>query len=127
MISNLTVANKTKGKPPRLPFLKMKEKVLGKNYILDVTFVTPATSLKLNKQYRGINKPTDILSFPLSPTEGAIVIDLTTTKKMASEFNRSYSNFIGFLFIHGLVHLKGFDHGSRMENVEKSMRTYFGI
>ena len=40
------------------------------------------------------------------------------TKIEAKKFGRDYENFFGFLFIHGLVHLKGFDHGSTMEGLE---------
>ena len=59
-----------------LLFLRMKEKILGKNYILSVVFVGKKRSQMLNKIYRGINKPTDILSFPIDKKEGEIFINL---------------------------------------------------
>jgi ssRNA-specific RNase YbeY (16S rRNA maturation enzyme) len=46
---------------------------------------------------------------------------------MAKDFDRSYENFIYFLFIHGCVHLKGYDHGSTMERIEAKFRKEFGI
>ena len=127
MNENLTIVNESKSKPPRLPFLAMKEKVLGKKYELDLVFVSPKESKRLNKIYRKKNNPTDILSFPLSKNEGEIIIDIKTSNTVASDFNRTPSNFIAFLFIHGLFHLKGMSHGSRMEAAERLVRTYFKV
>lgn len=108
-------------------FEQMKIAVLGKSYDLSVAFVSPARMKELNLSYRNINKPTDILSFPLSEKEGEIYICLSEAKKEAKKFDRAYENFLGFLFIHGLVHLKGFDHGSTMESIEARFRKKFGI
>ncbi len=108
-------------------FEQMKTKILGKSYDLSVAFVGPARMRQLNLAYRNLDKPTDILSFPLSETEGEIYICLSEAKKEAKKFERSYENFLGFLFIHGLIHLKGFDHGSTMESIEARFRKEFGI
>lgn len=111
----------------KFEFDKMKEAVLGKEYDLSFTFISAEKMKQLNLTYRNINKPTDILSFPLSKTEGEIYICLSETRKEAKKFNRSYENFIRFLFIHGLVHLKGYDHGSTMERIEVEFRKKFGV
>ena len=58
-------------------------------------------------QFRGKNKPTNILSFEYSKTSGEIVIQLDCVKKDAPKFGLPYTKFLGFLFIHGLLHLKG--------------------
>jgi probable rRNA maturation factor len=108
-------------------FQKMKDEILGKDYDLSWAFITPKKMQKLNLIYRNINKPTDILSFPLSKTEGEIYICLSEARKEAKKFDREYENFLGFLFIHGLVHLKGYDHGSTMERIEAKYRKTFGI
>lgn len=127
MSTTLTIKNTTKSKLPRLPFQLMKDAVLGADYELSLVFVGPRKSQALNKEYRGKDKPTDILSFPIAHNEGEIFIDLATTAKKAPEFDRTLTNFIAFLFIHGLVHLKGFDHGSKMEHEEKKFRKMFSI
>ncbi len=127
MSTALTIHNTTKSKRPRLPFLLMKNAVLGPDYELSVVFIGPRKSRNLNKAYRGKDNPTDVLSFPISKKEGEIFIDLATSAKKAPEFGRSRTNFLAFLFIHGLVHLKGFDHGSKMEHVEKKFRKMFSI
>ncbi len=108
-------------------FKKIKEAVLGKKYDLSFAFVSPTKIKKLNLTYRNKNKATDILSFPLSKTEGEMYICIVETRKEAKKFGRSYENFLRFLFIHGLVHLKGFDHGSTMESIEAKFRKKFGV
>lgn len=109
------------------PFEKIKNHVLGKKYRLNLNFVTPTESRKLNSQFRKKNQPTDILSFPLDKHEGEIYLDLKTSRTEAKKFARPFENFLLFLFIHGLFHLKGFDHGDKMERAEISCRHRFKI
>ncbi len=123
----LSISNTTKAKLPRLAFSNIKNSVLGKKYELSLAIVSAAHMKKLNRMYRNINKPTDILSFPLSKNEGEMYICLTETKKEAKKFDRTYENFLAFLFIHGCVHLKGFDHSSTMERIERRFRKKFGV
>jgi len=124
---SLSITNTQKGKLPRLPFAKISQAVLGKEYDCSLVIVSPRKSRSLNKLYRGKDVQTNILSFPLEKNQGEIFIDLETSRKDASNFNRSYSNFIGFLFIHGLLHLKGLDHGAKMEREERKVRRLFKI
>jgi len=120
--------NKTiKGKPPRLPFLQIKEAVLGKTYDLSLIFIGSTRSKTLNKTYRNKDKPANILSFPLSKNEGEIFIDLKEAAHTSKKFDRKYKNFIALLFIHGLLHLKGFAHGSKMESKEEKLIKKFNL
>lgn len=105
----------------------IKKVVLGSKYELSLVFITAAKIRQLNKTYRNIDKPTDILSFPLSKTSGEIFICKSEAKKEMIKFNRSSENFLLFLFIHGLVHLKGYDHGPKMEKMEQKFRKKFKI
>ncbi len=125
--SNFHITNTTKSKLPDFDFVKIKEVILGKKYELSVIIVGKKEIQKLNKEYRDINKPTDILSFPLSDDFGEMYINPEMTKLEAKKFDRDYENFFGYLFIHGLVHLKGFDHGSTMDSIEARFRKQFGI
>ncbi len=108
-------------------FEAMKNEILGKDYELSFAFINAEKIKKLNLIYRNKNEATDILSFPLSKTEGEIYICLSETRKKAKEFDRKFENFLSFLFIHGLVHLKGLDHSSTMERIEAKFRKKFGI
>lgn len=122
---NLTVIRK-RGSIPPIPFLRIKEKILGKDYSLTVVFCTLEESRKRNKKYRGKDSPTNILSFPLSKKDGEIYISLSTAKKDAKNFEMSYKKFLNLLVIHGILHLKGLSHGSTMERLEDSyLNTFF--
>ena len=123
----LIITNTTKGKLPRLPFAQMTEAVLGKDYECSFVVVSPHKSRELNRTYRGKDYSTNILSFPIDKTEGEIFIDLAKAKSEAPDFDRTYTNFIAFLYIHALCHLKGLDHGTKMENLEKKIRAKFNI
>lgn len=127
--SKFSITNTTKSNPPigGLLFKQMKEAVLGKDYELSLAFISRKRSRELNHAYRSKNSSTDILSFPLGQKTGEICLSLSDSKKMASKFDRPYKNFVAFLFIHGLVHLKGYRHSSRMESIEKKYRKVFGI
>ena len=108
-------------------FELIKKTILGSKYELSLVFIAPKKIQSLNKIYRKINKPTDILSFPLSKTTGEIFICKSEAKKEMVKFGRTFENFLTYLFIHGLVHLKGHDHGPKMEKVEAKFRRKFGI
>lgn len=121
------ITNKTKSTLPRVPFAKIKEEAMGKDYSLSLVFIGKNKSAILNYSYRQKNKPTNILSFPLNKKSGEIFITLELTKKEAKKFERTHDNFVAFLFIHGLMHLKGMEHGSRMEEAEKKLRKKFSV
>ena len=129
MISSeqISIKNTTKGKLPSLPFEDIKNFALGKKYELSVVFVGDKLSRKLNNQCRGKDKPTNILSFPLSDSEGEIFINYRLAQRQAKKFEREFSDFIGFLFIHGLMHLKGFEHCDEMERREAVIRKKFNL
>jgi len=126
---SLEIHNLTRGNVPYkgLPLCAIAEKVLGKDYDLSLVFVGDTRSRKLNFEYRKINKPTNILSFEISKTSGEIFIHPSITKKQSPKFDRTYKNFLCFLFIHGVHHLKGMEHGSTMEKAEEKIRKMFNI
>ena len=121
----LTISQTVKNNAPKdaLFFRKALEEVLGKEYELSLVFIGNKLSHRLNKAHRGIDKPTDILSFTLDKTAGEIFINIPYSQKKCRAFERTFDNYIKFLFIHGLFHLKGFEHGSRMESEEMKIRT----
>ena len=127
MSDNFTITNKTKTNTPRVDFLNIKNAALGKDYSLSLVFIGDKKSKELNFAYRGKNKPTNILSFPLDKKSGEIFICMNVARHEAKSFDRKIDNFVAFLFIHGLTHLKGFTHGDTMERAEIKLRKKFGI
>ncbi len=121
------IHNETKATLPSVAFVDIKNFALGEDYDLSLVIVGKQKIQELNKAYRNKDEPTDILSFPISDTAGEIFINPEMSALEAQKFDRSYDNFIAFLFIHGCVHLKGFDHGSTMESIEVEIRKRFDI
>lgn len=88
---------------------------------------------ELNCEYRGIDRPTDVLSFAMEEeTEdsppfisfeednilGDIVISLETARRQAEEYNHSLERELGFLTVHGVLHLLGYDHCTKEEETK---------
>jgi probable rRNA maturation factor len=108
-------------------FSIIKNDILGKKYSLSIACVDEKTSKKINKKYRGKNKPTNILSFSLRKNMGEIILCPAVIKKEMKNFNRTFPKFLGFLVIHGMLHLKGLEHSSTMEKLEEKYdQKYFG-
>ncbi len=115
----ISIANLTKGKLPSLPFLLIKNEILGENYLLSIAYISKKKSKELNKTYRNKNEPTNILSFPLSKVDGEILLCPDVVKTQTKKFDRNFRELLGYLVIHGMLHLKGMEHSSTMERSEK--------
>jgi len=100
-------------------FSLIKKDILGNDYSLSIARVNEKQSRFLNKKYRSIDKPTNILSFALRKDMGEIVLCPAVIKREAKNFDRTFEQFMGFLVIHGMLHLKGHEHSSRMEKAEE--------
>ena len=90
---------------------------------VSVIFVTPAQIHELNRCYRGIDRPTDVISFALHDAMedyemeggeaaelGDIFINVQAVQDQAAEYGHSQRREVCFLFTHGLLHLLGYDH-----------------
>ena len=87
-----------------------------------------------NREHRGVDKATDVLSFPLEDIPhmplGTIIISADKTKEIAYNLNHSVEDELILLFIHGVLHLLGYDHevdGGEMREKEKSLIEYFKL
>jgi ssRNA-specific RNase YbeY (16S rRNA maturation enzyme) len=98
-------------------FKRLKAEVLGKTYDLSVAFLSSAEMRAVTLRTKRKNKVSNVLSFPLSKTSGEILM----CKKAAAPYT------IPYLFIHGLLHLKGLKHGVRMENAEQDLLQRFSL
>lgn len=101
------------------------EKIDIKLTELSLSFVDIKTIHKINKEYRNIDRPTDVISFALNDEIdgelkiiggdeknyiGDILICVDIAKKQALEYNHSFEREVGFLAVHGFLHLLGYDH-----------------
>ena len=113
-------------------FNKIKERVLGKRYDLSVAFLPPTAMQKAMKYKKKstLKKETiasNVLAFPLSKTSGEILICKSTANKQAKNYQMDKQTFVTYLFIHGLLHLKGFTHSATMESEERRIMKRFGL
>ena len=124
---SLAVNNQTRRNVPDIPFSVIVKKVLNRRvrYDLSLVFVTPAKARALNRTYRRKSYEANVLSFLLSENSGEIFINLSLAEREAKKFDESYRDHIAHLLIHGLLHLKGMAHGSKMEKEEKNFLHYF--
>ena len=111
---------------------EIKDFVLGKNYNLSLVFVGDKLSRSLNKKFRKKDKIADVLSFPLDYDNGEVFINPTLAERKALKYGYDKKDFIYFLFIHALSHLKGYDHQNekdfqKMQNFEKKIGKKFGV
>lgn len=106
-----------------------------------LTFVDNAEIHRLNKDYRGIDRPTDVLSFamqedgeeeleivfevededeavPFTDMLGDIIISLEKAREQSEEYGHSLEREVGFLFVHGFLHLLGYDHQDEASEAE---------
>jgi len=106
-----------------------------------LTFVNDEQIHELNRDYRGIDRPTDVLSFAMNDSLddeleivyelgegeemeeipdvlGDIIISVSRAKLQSEEFGHSLEREIGFLFVHGFLHLLGYDHQDKASEDE---------
>lgn len=120
---NLSVS--ANGTLPGVPFLAIKEKILGKKYELSIAFVTPARAQALNVEHRGKDYIPNTLSFPLTPTSGEIILCKRALRAEYKKFGMDYEQYLIFILIHSMLHLIGMEHGSTMEYKEKQLCAFF--
>ena len=89
------------------------------NDIMNIIFVNDDEIQKINKEYRNIDRVTDVISFALNDEKdfliktdeiGDIFICIDQAKRQAEEYGHSLDREIGFLSVHGYLHLHGYDH-----------------
>lgn len=108
------------------PFEKVIEKILGKKKNVSLVFIDESKMMELNNKYRKKDYSTDILSFP-NMDGGEIFISMKDVKRKSSEYDILHTSYLYFLFIHGLLHLKGMTHGSKMDIQEKKFCKFFKL
>lgn len=100
---------------------------------IELIFVENEEMKDINKEHRSIDKATDVLSFPLefdipNMPLGSIIISINFIEEKAKEYNHSFEDEMKLLFIHGLLHLLGYDHevddGEHRQKEEELIKKY---
>ena len=104
-----------------------EEKLENSKLYISITLTTPEHIHEINKQYRNVDKETDVLSFPMFEKNelddkiknenfehedvlGDIVISIEKVKKQAEEYGHSFEREFSYMIVHGFYHLMGYDH-----------------
>jgi probable rRNA maturation factor len=106
----------------------LEKEALGVDASLSVVVTGDAEIQALNRQFRGIDAPTDVLAFGEGPTEhpfvtapeeprylGDVIISLASAQEQAAQQGHSTQAELRLLIVHGILHLLGYDHGSPEE------------
>jgi len=111
-------------------FVFRARRIAGLKGALNILVTSNAAMKSLNRRFRGIDKPTDVLSFSAEPDAGnALAGEIAISGDMASRNARalghSHADEVKILVLHGILHLRGYDHErdhGRMARREKQLR-----
>lgn len=118
------------------------DKLELKNVMFNVIIINNDSIHKINKEYRKIDRPTDVITFALEDNQdivipglrvlGDIYISYDKVKEQALEYNHSKKRELCFLGVHGLLHLLGYDHMNKedeekMFEMQKELLDSYGI
>ena len=112
-----------------------EENIDDTNLYLSVTLTNPENIRKINKEYRNIDKETDVLSFPMFEKEeleellqkkenivedvlGDIIISMEKVVEQSKEYGHSIKRELAYMVVHGFYHLMGYDHMKEEEKQE---------
>ena len=104
-----------------------EEGISDSKLCLTITLTTPENIKKINKEYRNIDKETDVLSFPMFEKQeldeiiakrkfehedvlGDIVISIARVEEQAKEYGHSFERELSYMVVHGFYHVMGYDH-----------------
>lgn len=112
----------------------INEKMDKLKLYVSITLTVPNVIQKINKEYRKIDKPTDVLSFPMfekdeitkminenynmNDTLGDLIISIPRVKEQANEYGHSFERELAYMCVHGFYHLMGYDHIVDKDKVE---------
>ena len=111
-----------------------EENIENSKLYISITLTTPEHIHEINKQYRNIDKETDVLSFPMFEKQeldemiknqkfehedvlGDIVISIERVKGQAEEYGHSFEREFSYMLVHGFYHLMGYDHIEEQDKI----------
>lgn len=100
-----------------------EEKLLDSKLYLSVILTNPENIRQINNEYRNIDKPTDVLSFPMFEKNeleninfeneevlGDVIVSIERVEEQAKEYGHTFERELAYMIVHGFYHLMGFDH-----------------
>ena len=123
----LDTRNFTRSTPPRHSYDRIAQAVLP-GWDISLVFVGEVRAARLNEQLRNKDYIPNVLSYESGSKSGEIIICPRVAKREAHTYGLTYAQHVAYLFIHGLLHLKGYPHGPTMERTERAhMARFIGV
>lgn len=111
-----------------------EEGLLKANLYISITLTNPEHIQEINKSYRNVDNPTDVLSFPMFEKEeleqiikhekqevedvlGDIIISIPKVQEQAQEYGHSFERELAYMVVHGFYHLMGYDHMEEQDKI----------
>ncbi len=123
--SIIDIKTTIRGPVPRIPFADIAQAILGDSYELSLVICGDKLAQRMNIEHRQKSYYPNVLSFPLTKSEGEIFLNVRKAEREARSGSIPLRQRIAYLFVHGCFHLKGIDHGTRMEREEQSIMQAF--
>ena len=112
-----------------------EENLEDSKLVITITLTTPENIQEINKEYRNVDRATDVLSFPMFERDelekkiqnkdflhedilGDIIISIEKVKEQAEEYGHSFERELSYMVVHGFYHLMGYDHMNDIEKAE---------
>jgi len=111
----------------RLPFEAIARSVLGAQYELSLVICGNELARRINRENRKKKYAPNVLSLPLGKLEGEIFLNIRKAEREARQYGTTLRARLALLYVHGLYHLKGLDHGERMERAEQTTLKRFKL
>lgn len=147
MIEEIYFENRTDNEFDDLTYEEITNAVKGASeffdfdmgYQVSISIVDKSEIHELNAKFRGVDSPTDVLSFPMEETDprgveilGDIVLCIDVAKEQAESFGHSFQRELAYLSVHSFLHLMGYDHMTEedkleMRGMEKEIMKKLGI
>ncbi len=147
MIEEIYFENRTDNEFDNLTYEEITNAVKGASeffdfdtgYQVSISIVDKNEIHELNAKFRGVDSPTDVLSFPMEETDprgveilGDIVLCIDVAKEQAESFGHSFQRELAYLSVHSFLHLMGYDHMTEedkleMRGMEKEIMKKLGI
>lgn len=123
-MATVAITNLTRRPVPRFAYAKIAAAVLP-GWDISLVFVGPTRAQKLNVQLRKKSYIPNVLSYAVGEKNGEVFICLEEAARQAPAHDMSSRIFVLYLFIHALLHLKGWPHGATMEQWERKLLARF--
>lgn len=124
---HIDIRTTVRGSVPRIPFEDIARSILPAQYELSLVVCGDTLARRINTENRKKTYSPNVLSLPIDTHEGEIFLNLRKAEREAKQEDTSTRARLALLYVHGLYHLKGLNHGPKMEALEQKTLKQFNL